>query len=179
MTYHFRRFNRPLDFALFGLDRSMPSWLPATMGDSRYPVLHIGPGEKHVPYTEELDWPEYDADRDQIPRDTASVSAIIVTHVMEHLGNPRFFLREAGRVLVDGGILNILVPHAQSTSYLQDLDHKTPYVVDTWKTLLDDRYYSKEKGGFPFEIGANFLFGLSERNLSLVTQLIRKSRNVA
>lgn len=174
MTEHWLgEFWDPTGFALFGLARTMPDWAYMRHGSV---IVHLGPGAKHIRGTQELDYPEYDADNERLPYSDATVDGIIATHVLEHLADPRHILREAGRVLRDGAPFSILVPHAQSTSYLQDLDHKTPFVVDTWKTLLDDSYYTLEKEGFPFEIGANFLFGLTERNLSVVTQLIRKAR---
>jgi SAM-dependent methyltransferase len=153
-----------------GLDRMLPHWVPF---DSSAPILNLGPGNKHVGGTVELDWPEWNAEGQPIPYEDGSVGGIIATHFLEHLADPLHVLREVGRVLKPGCPFNILVPHGQSLSYLQDLDHKTPFVVDTWKNLLDNPYYVKGKGLLPFKLGANFLFGLKEDNLALVTQLIR------
>lgn len=165
--------NTPLLFAQFGLDRGLPKWVPI---DFSRQVLHLGPGEKHIEDTQELEWPEYDLDKPDCLANFGDgrVGGIIATHVLEHLSDPRHLLREASRVLATGCPFNILVPHGQSLMFAQDLDHKTPFVIETWKTLISNPYYAKDHDGFAFEIGANFLFGVKEDNLALVTQLIKK-----
>jgi len=168
---NFSSLRTPFGFSLFGLDRIVPDWMPITGS----PVLHLGVGNKRVPGTEEFDWPEWDAERADLPYDDGSVDAVFCTHFLEHLTRPGLYnvLGEVGRVLRPNCAFSILVPHGQSLMYLQDLDHKTPFVIDTWKTLLSMPYYGKDKNVLPFQIGANFLFGVTERNLTLVTQLIK------
>lgn len=162
--------NDYISFAEMGLDRTLPRWVPM---DHTLPILNLGAGNKVVDGAVPLDWPEWNGETDAIPYQSNSVGGIIATHFMEHIASPYNILREAGRVLRAGCPFNILVPHGQSLMFAQDLDHKTPYVVETWKTLLQNPYYGKDKNAFPFEIGANFLFGLKEANLTLVTQLIK------
>lgn len=165
-----------LEFISFGLDRAFPDWVPF---DHRGTILHIGPGERKQLHgaggnVTDLDWPGYDADRDTIPFPNNSVGGIVVTHVLEHLHDPRYFLSEAARVLLPGAALSILVPHGQSLLYLQDLDHRTPFTVDTWRTFLGNQYYEKSGGRhLHLEIGVNVLFGLKEENLCLITQLVK------
>lgn len=179
----------PLTFANFGLDRSLPKWEKIDWGK---PVIHLGPGEKHIPGTTEFDWPEWDFDKldlratywtdyndrtgsgQRLPYKDNEVGGIIATHVLEHLNDPRPLLREASRILAPGRPFNILVPHAESLMFKQDLDHKTGFVIETWKTLLSNPYYAKEHEGFSFRLGANFLYGVKEANLALVTQLIKE-----
>lgn len=179
----------PLSFAEFGLDRTLPEWKEI---DWSKPVLHLGPGEKHIPGTHEYDWPTWDFDKldlskaywanyenrtgsgGRLPYQDGEVGGIIATHVLEHLKDPRPLLREASRILAPGCPFNILVPHGESLMFKQDLDHRTPFVIETWKTLLSNPYYTKGKDGFDFELGANFIFGVKEANLALVTQLIRR-----
>jgi SAM-dependent methyltransferase len=164
----------PISFTEMGLDRTQPAWV---MPMWERPVLHLGPGNKHIDLTEEYDWPEWDFDKINIkrfPYNNGECGGVIATHVLEHLKDPRPLLREVGRILAPGAPFSILVPHGQSLMFLQDLDHKTAFVIETWKTLLNNPYYIKEHDGFPFEIGANFIWGFKEDNLSLVTQLIKK-----
>lgn len=165
-------FNTLIEFTQFGLDRTIPRWTPI----DRDPVYHLGPGRKHIPGTIELEWPEHNFDdpafRIDCPDDGAG--GVIATHVLEHLQDPRPLLREISRVLAPGCPANILVPHAQSLMYLQDLDHRTPFVIETWQTLLDNPYYEKEHHGFRLRVGANLTIALAERNTALVTQLIKK-----
>lgn len=179
----------PLMFAEFGLDRTIPDWVGI---DWSKPVVHLGPGEKHIPGTIELEWPEWDFDQlnqdaehwvDFIKRTGSGAvlpfkndecGGVIATHVLEHLKDPIPLLREVSRILAPGQPFNILVPHGESLMFKQDLDHRTAFVIETWKTLLSNPYYSKGKDGFSFDLGANFLFGVKEANLALVTQLIKR-----
>lgn len=163
-----------LQFAQFGLDRDMEKWAPTDWGK---PVLHLGPGQKVIngPTVRELEFPDYNFD---VPYcleefDDDSVGGIYATHVLEHLADPRFLLDEVARVLAPGRPFNILVPHGQSLSFLQDLDHKTPFVIDTWTNQLNNPYYTKGKGALPLRVGINVLFGLKEANLAIITQLIK------
>lgn len=190
--------NEPLGFAEFGLDRQLPEWIDPAWS---MPVIHLGPGRKKIPQTVEYDWPTYNFDdfktdlmrdtlsdylwelaveqeeesehRTFLPHRKESVGGVIATHVLEHLSDPRPLLREVSRVLAPGCPFNILVPHGQSLMFLQDLDHRSAFVTETWKTLIKNGYYEKEHDGFAFEIGANFLFGITEANVALVTQLIK------
>lgn len=182
----------PLTFAGFGLDRPTPAWKKI---DWSKPVLHLGPGEKHIPNTIELEWPDWDFDlldlngtnfainyyqrtvsgnKCRFPFEDGEVGGVIATHVLEHLKDPRPLLREVSRVLATGCPFNILVPHGESLMFKQDLDHQKPFVIETWKTLLSNPYYAKGKDGFSFDLGANFLYGVKEANLALVTQLIKR-----
>ena len=183
------RMDSPLTFAAFGLDRPTPKW---TTIDWSKPVLHLGPGEKHIPNTIELEWPEWDFDQldaqaefwvdyntrkgsgARLPFEDNEAGGVIATHVLEHLKDPIPLLREVSRILAPGCPFNILVPHGESLMFKQDLDHQKPFVIETWKTLLSNPYYAKGKDGFSFDIGANFLYGVKEANLALVTQLIKR-----
>jgi hypothetical protein len=107
----------------------------------------------------------------------ASVGGIFAYHFFEHLSDIRLCLRECSRVLVPGAPLTLAVPHYSGTSAFQDLDHKTFFTADTFKTLLDSSRYEKGKEGMDFKLGANYVIGLVERNLMLVTQLIREINN--
>ena len=163
---------RPLDFALYGLDRYMPEWVEV---EDDLPILNLGPGNKHIHATEELEWPDWDGDKDPIPAPDEWFGGVFATHFLEHLADPRPLIREVGRVLRPGCPFNILVPHAESLMYKQDLDHKSQYVLETWRVLLNNPYYDKDNNGeFSLELGANFVFGLKEENLCLITQLIKK-----
>jgi SAM-dependent methyltransferase len=161
----------------FALDRDIPGWVRMA---TALPILHLGPGNKVVLGSVEMDWPEYDFDGARTPVheqwcgiDDGTIGGIVACHVLEHLADPRPLLRECSRVLAPGCPFNIFVPHAQTNSYLQDLDHKTPFVIDTWKNLLSNPYYSKGHDGLRFEIGLNIAFGVKDENLGILTQLIK------
>jgi SAM-dependent methyltransferase len=165
-----------LSFAQFGLARSMPDWVPVNR-DHR--ILNLGEGNKLIPGAIGLDYVMgWDAEQERslsgFP--ARSVGGIYACHLLEHLSDPRVLLRECARVLVPGCPMNILVPHARSDMYLEEIDHKTPFLLGTWKHLLFNEYMEKGTEGLPFRIGTNILFGVAEQNLAIITQLIREPR---
>lgn len=197
-TYDTTRDNA-LSFAEFGLDRCLPDW---RQPDWNYPVLDLGPGNKFIPGTMRLDWPEYDwepePDSDyvpngrgsliprttlrlkasgQLPYDNNHVGGIFCVNLLEHLWDPRPLIFEMARVLRPGCPINIFVPHAASIMYMQDLDHKKQFVLDTFKNLLEPHPYY-EKGHEPdhgLEVWSVFKFAVKEGNEACIAQLVKKS----
>jgi hypothetical protein len=163
----------PVELALFGLARTLPDW---RMCDWSLPVLDLGPGTKIVTGATRLEWPEWDADRDLLSMyPDNSVGGIYAVNILEHLADPRPLILEFGRVLAPDCPANIFVPHASSNMYLQDLDHKTPFVLDTWKNFLEPHPFYK-KGHAPeqrLQVGANFVFGVKDENVGIITQLVK------
>lgn len=178
--------NSALKFFLFGMDRldsGMDLW---KLMDYGKPVLHLGPGKKGGQAgTIDCEWPDYDFDAPNSLRfpvngkpgwDDNSVGGIVATHVLEHLADPRTLIWEAARVLAPGCPFNIVVPKAGSNLFWQDLDHKTGFVLDTWKTLLDNSYYLKGKNESEhiLDVGFNAEMSIKEGNNVIVTQLIKR-----
>lgn len=194
----------PLAFAEFGLDRVLPEWVHPNW---KYPVLDLGPGNKFIPDTIRLDWPEYDwepqADTEymhrdgtppsgdgsslfprsvlrlkssgQLPYDNNHVGGIFCVNLLEHLWDPRPLIFEMARVLRPGCPLNVFVPHATSVMYMQDLDHKKPFVLDTFKNLLEPHPYY-EKGHQPehgLEVRSVFKFAVKEGNEACIAQMVK------
>lgn len=194
-------FPGPLDFALFGLDRQLPRWIDP---DWDKPVLDLGPGNKLISNAVRLDWPEYNwepamvtrqvfvkrgstkvhmtaetpelrAGKGTLPYKDESVGGIFAVNLLEHLWDPRPLVWEMARVLAPGCPINVFVPHADSIMYKQDLDHKKPFVLDTWRNLLDPHPYY-EKGHAPqhgLVRGAEFKFAVKEGNEACIAQLIK------
>lgn len=135
--------------------------------------LNLGAGETAIGNAFNLDYPKWDADSDPIPYGDNSVSLIHAYHFLEHCENPVKVLQECQRVLVPRGCMNICVPYYSAAINAQDLDHKHSFTEETWKTLFKNQYYDKNQVIWKFEVGFNLICGVVERNLCLLTQLIK------
>lgn len=171
--FHLSEVDSPLGLAHLTLDRDEQEWVYM---DPDLPILHIAAGVKFVTRADHsLTWPEWDGEKDDIPRASDSVGGIIAVNFLEHLREPYHFLEECGRVLAPGCPLNVGMPHPDSNMYKQDLDHagKAIWVLDTWKTLLENPYYDKDKNRFPFRVTSNFTYSIKEENTIVVSQLVK------
>ena len=149
---------------------AITDWLP----DSPGPTLNIGHGEKYIDGAEHLDLPEWDAETDPIPCADESFQTIYAIHFLEHITRPVEMLREFQRVLRVGGHLNIALPYYSTQGAIHDLDHKgSMWCEETWRHTFANPYYAKDHDGWQFEISANFIMGILERNVLLITQLIK------
>jgi SAM-dependent methyltransferase len=161
-------------FAL-GMKRTIPELMP----EGRR-VLNLGAGNSLMEHASNLDLPEWNAERDGLPYDDACTDTIHAYHLFEHLTAPAIvrLLLECQRILRVGGTLNVLVPHRLGQMAYQDLDHKTFWCEETWKVLMSNphyvRMYDPDAGGWKLRVHANFIMGLNERNLALLTQLVKE-----
>lgn len=137
-------------------------------------ILNVGAGNKQIYGTIPLDWPEWNADVDKIPYADESIQGIHCYHFLEHCARPERVLMEFQRVLVRGGIVNVVVPFYNSSMQAQDLDHKARFCENTWKTLFRNPYYDKNRTEWKFRVGLNIIIAVAERNLCLMTQLIKE-----
>lgn len=177
----------PIDFALFGLARQSREFWPGwATPDMDLPILDMGPGAKLVSGAQVLDWPEYDFESPEIVRNSRgsayrcllpypnnSIGGVFAVHVLEHLYDPRPIIAEVARVLAPDCPFNVVVPDADSAVFKQDVDHKTAFCLDTWKTLLDNGGYYDNHSPAGLKLGTNFKFALKEGNEIIVTQLIK------
>jgi predicted SAM-dependent methyltransferase len=160
-------------FFVLVTDRMMPSWYEPTFPIGI--VLNLGAGSKHIEGAIDLDLPDWDAEKMAIPYESESVSKIYAIHFLEHINNPIVMLRECQRVLKPGGVMNIGLPYYSSQGAFHDLDHKSFWCEETWRNLFGNEYYAKNHHGWKFRLGVNLIMGLSERNVMLLTQLIREA----
>lgn len=155
-----------------GMKRYIPALLPWGAV-----VVNLGAGTQALPeVTLALDYPDWDADTEDIPCHTESVDTVLAFHFLEHLSGERVIalLREMERVLVVGGTANLVVPYWQAQLAIEDLDHKTQFCEDTWKTLFNRQYYAKHREQpWRFAIGTNVIMGVKGHNLALLTQLVK------
>lgn len=173
--------NRPIDIQeLFvaGMDRTIPPIYTPDKGKS----LNIGPGAKRAeddPYWDNfcdiIDYPRWDADSgDPIPASSESYDIVHCYHFLEHCREPKRILAEIQRVLKIGGVANICVPYYTSQMAAQDLDHKARFCEETWRNTFANPYYNKDKIVWRFRVHLNIIIGVAERNLCLLTQLVKE-----
>lgn len=156
-----------------GMDRRLLEFLPMPTSGI---ILNLGAGSKEIPNTIPMD-----ADRGWMAPSLSQfndgeVSGIYAYHFLEHLDKVTLLamLKECERVLCIGGIFNIVVPWWASEISHQDLDHKSFFTEQTWENLFKNQYYD---GTMPrdwhFGIQAVCLMGLVQRNMVVMTQLVR------
>lgn len=145
--------------------------------DGKVVALNLGAGGKMIDGTQALDTPDWRAG-DRLPWKDATVNAVYAYHFLEHLPWRKVVnvLSECERVLIDGGVVNIVVPYGSGHLAVQDLTHRTFYNEDTWRTLMRNEYYDAPGNLLQFQIGFNMIMGAQGDNLALFTQLVRWHR---
>lgn len=167
-----------------GMDRELPPLAkppPLQDGGAVYlhPSLELGGGNdsKHIPTTYKLGRPRWDAAKDhRMPLKAETVGTIHAYHFFEHLTGDTAMrvLMECQRVLIPGGVLNIVVPYYNSSLQHQSLDHRSTWNEGTWQVLFEDAYFEDLKIGWRFRVHLCFIMGIVERNLALFTQLVKE-----
>lgn len=166
-----------------GMDREVPEIVPFSpifhMRDGQwlrqFPILNVGCGNKRFDGTIGLDFPAWDAESGlPLPFETDTLGGIIAYHFLEHCSDPIRILREFERVLAPGCPANIVVPYYNSQMQAHDLTHKHGFCEETWRVLFKTPYYDKNREApWRFKVGTNLIIGVVERNLALLTQLIK------
>ena len=112
--------------------------------------------------------------RSVLPYQDNSVGGIFAVNILEHLWDPRPIMEECARVLAPGCPLNIVVPHAHSVIYSQDLDHKKEFVIDSFKNWLQNGYWGPDRSSLRLKVGMVFKFAIKEGNENIQAQLIKE-----
>lgn len=162
------------------------------------PQINLGCGESKIEGAINLDWPQWDAENYTIEVTThdryfmmggpqyppgmgdvmvtcpaESIACIHAYHFLEHLRDPRRMLKEIQRVLMIGGVANIVVPHYSCSMAHQDLDHKHTFALDTWANTFRSDFYAKGHDGWKFRVQFNAMIAVTERNTAICTQLVK------
>lgn len=171
------------DLFAMGMDRQIPELLDAPRPEGRELFVGIDLGasgsKRTLPIA--IGYPHWEFPRDRITLGTngsiaedSSVHALHAFHFLEHLSGADAIalLREAERVLVEGGIMNIVVPYYSSSMQAQDLTHKSCWNEGSMATLLNNPYYDPA-GKWKLRVHTQFILGIVERNLALFIQLTK------
>lgn len=151
--------------------------------------VHLSPGKKFIRSStmpvrynwDNLDYPQWDANNDPLPYEDESVNGIFTSHSMDHWAKPVKVLAEVQRVLVTGGWFVNITGHYSSEIANNCFEHRTKFAVDSWRNAFSERVYDLSNGavegnpdnGWHLRIGFNMMMGIVERNVVLVTQLIK------
>ncbi len=157
-----------IDIFNLGMYRKYQQALP----DKEGVVLNLGAGKKKIEKAFSIDYPEWDAEEDPIPFGDNTVDMIHCYHLLEHIANVYYVLGEIERILKPGSHVNIVVPYYSSNIMAQDPDHKTAFSEHTWRTIFDTSRYTKDKVR-PMSVHTNFIMGDEEKNIILLTQLVK------
>lgn len=140
--------------------------------------LHLCYGNKKISGWEHLDYPQWNAEVEELPYPDEYFDSVLIMHSLDHMtaGGVVNALYEIQRVLRPGGVFTNLVPHHMSTLAYECLEHHTRWGLKTWRNIFDSPTYVpllKQEKEWKFEIGFNMIFGLEERNLVMATQLVK------
>lgn len=169
-----------------GLDRVIPTLVSPPEGVH----LNLGPGDKKqvlcgdkatglvgVGGGKLSSHPEWKAPR-ALPFNTGSIAAIHCYQFIEHFnyGEIMQMMQDWQRVLMPGGVVYIVTPHALSSMSWQALDHKTHWNEEVWDWLFNNEYYSTAGTVLEWKLRVHtcFLMGLVYRNLNVFTQLVKE-----
>jgi hypothetical protein len=171
-----------IDVFALGMKREIVPWGGAMAAG---PVLNLGAGNSLLSWDRveiyedsvvDLDLPDWDANSGSAyDRWTGgTVGAIIAFHFLEHVNDPIWHLWQWQRLLSPGGAAWIVVPYYNSQMMAHDLTHKHAFCEDTWKILFQNDYYNGPFAGqWKLSVGTNVIIGVAERNLCLMTQLVK------
>jgi SAM-dependent methyltransferase len=172
-----------------GLDRTIPDLLSPPDGRQ----INLGPGNKKEIYyrksrvesAELLEGvgggelsahPDWWWPRDPLPYQNGSVAAVHCYQFIEHFDGDDAvaLLRECERVLMPGGVMYIVTPHASSSMSWQALDHKTHWNEEVWNWMFGNEYYDSSGGDCQLRVHCCFIMGVVIRNLNLFSQLYKE-----
>ena len=136
--------------------------------------LGSGSGLKTIHNCIDIDYPEWDANKDRLPFEDNSIDVVRSYHFLEHIKNAKFVLEEVDRVLKPGGIMNNVVPYANSNAQFSSLDHVSFFNEKTFHRLFNEKTYKNTDYNFKLKVHAQWIIGIVERNLCLMTQLVKE-----
>jgi len=128
--------------------------------------LNLGSGSKRVKDHINVDKYEtfkpdivHDLEEFPYPFDNSSVTNIILSHVLEHIGqNPDIFnsiMKELYRICKNQAIISITVPHPRHNDFLSDPTHVRPITVpglELYNRELNEQWQKQKAANTPLAI---------------------------
>jgi SAM-dependent methyltransferase len=124
-----------------------------------------------------------DVEREPLPFDDQTFEGVVLKDLLEHVRDPVAVVREARRVLTEGGRLYASSPDAQRWVW-DDYTHVRPFTLRGYKRLFADHGFVIERAGYESVIrGSENLAELSRKNrrprlLNLLARFHVGKRNV-
>jgi hypothetical protein len=170
--------------------------------------LHLGSGYKRFPDFLNVDFdpatnPDYvvDLGKDAWPFEDNSVTEVKAHHVLEHLGDPDYFhfLKELYRVCANGALVDVRVPDARHSNFLNDPDHRRAITVEglrlfskKWNRICIENDDGSSKHGLTYNVDfelvdfkltfdeyfSHLLQDVDEEKEKYIQHLIRTCNNV-
>ena len=162
------------DLFKIGMSREIPPLLTNYREDSNQ--LNVGAGTyKTLLNTIDIDFPQWDARHDAIPFSDEFFDVIHCYHFLEHMEGRVAVnvLEEFQRVLKVGGHVNIVTPYYNSHLQAKCLDHKSMWNESTWDNLFNQYSYDNGSNDWKLKVHTTFIMGVEEKNLALLTQLVK------
>jgi ubiquinone/menaquinone biosynthesis C-methylase UbiE len=162
------------DLFKIGMSREIPELLDND--NPRAKQINVGAGTYKILYgAEPIDFPKWDARNMEMPYENESVDVIHCYHFLEHMDGETAVkvLKEFERILEVGGHANIVVPYYNSHLQAKCLDHKSMWNESTWDNLFNQYSYDNGSGEWKLKVHTTFIMGVEEKNLALLTQLVK------
>ena len=150
--------------------------IPQLLSDFGGLQINVGAGTyKVLDGAEAIDYPEWDARTMRLPYEDESVDVIHCYHFLEHFEGEVVvkILKDFQRVLKKGAYVNISVPYYNSHLQAKCLDHKSMFNESTWDNLFNQYSYDNGSGEWNLEVHTTFIMGVEEKNMALLTQLVK------
>ena len=143
--------------------------------------LNLGCGSKILKDYVNVDKFEYynpnvvhDLENTPYPFDTDSVDEIILSHVLEHIGqNPEVFnniIKEFYRICKNNSIIDIRVPHPRHDDFISDPTHVRPITIlglQLYDKKLNETWQKNKSANTPLALIHNVNFKIKDINYGL------------
>ena len=119
----------------------------------------------------------HDLEKFPYPFNDNSVDKIIMSHVLEHLGqNPDIFnsiMKELYRICKNGSLIDITIPHPRHDDFLSDPTHVRPITIlglELYDKELNEKWYKEKAANSPLALIHNVNFKIKKVHYDIVNK---------